>query len=174
MIPLVNKQNVDGASADYPFGRPRDKTVSLGGTPSNLVTNGDWHQFFEKLMSFAGVTPNGLPDNEYSGWQLMEALMALMGGCKTTIIEIGSWDMDTTATVNIAHGLTLTNIRAVEAFVYSDSLAGYYPIFVAGIGYATTSDVTLTRDSAGLFDSTNFNDAGINRGFIVIRHIEDL
>ena len=45
----------------------------------------DIHQFFAKLMDYAGVTPNGLPDNDYSGFQLMEALLKGSRPYKATV-----------------------------------------------------------------------------------------
>jgi hypothetical protein len=85
MIKLINKPNVDGPTADYPFGVIRDKTSSVGGTPVNTVVYSDIHQFFEKLMDYAGVTANGLPDNDYSGFQLMEALLKGARPYKATV-----------------------------------------------------------------------------------------
>jgi len=74
MIPLVDKPNVVTPDSDYPYGRTKDDDGSNNGTPLNTLTHGDLHQFFEKLMDEADVTPNGLPDNAYSGFQLFEAL----------------------------------------------------------------------------------------------------
>jgi hypothetical protein len=85
MIKLLDKPNVDAATADYPFGSIRDKSNSQGGTPVNTVVYSDMHQFFEKLMNYAGVVPNGLPDNEYSGFQLMEALLKGARPYKATV-----------------------------------------------------------------------------------------
>lgn len=111
MIKLLDKDFVDPADSDYPFGKVRDRTPSLRGTPVNTKTHGDQHQFFEKLMDDSGVVSNGLPDNDYSGFQLFEAfrksgidhftkdlLYSLMNnyiandvvelwGCKVTIIS---------------------------------------------------------------------------------------
>jgi hypothetical protein len=39
---------------------------------------GDIHQFFEKLMADAGIVANGLPENQYSGFQLNQALTTLI------------------------------------------------------------------------------------------------
>jgi hypothetical protein len=71
---LASKPNVDAPDYDYPFGRIRDRAGSTPGTPVNEVVYGDFHQFFAKLMDEAGVTANGLPDNDDDGFQLYEAL----------------------------------------------------------------------------------------------------
>jgi len=74
MRKLLSKPNVDGVDYDYPFGKIRDKSPSEAGTPVNEQVYGDMHQFFEKLMFDAGIIPNDLPENEYSGFQQNDAL----------------------------------------------------------------------------------------------------
>lgn len=78
MRSLANKTNVVPPDADYPFGRIKDNPGNNTGTPINELVYGDFHQFFEKLMAESGITPNELPDNEYSGFQLYEALIELI------------------------------------------------------------------------------------------------
>lgn len=73
MRPLANKTNVAPPDDDYPFGRIKDNPGNNTGTPINEEVYGDFHQFFEKLMAEGLVTPNDLPDNDYSGFQLYEA-----------------------------------------------------------------------------------------------------
>lgn len=176
-LSILAKENVEAASANYPFGSIRDKTLSVGGTPVNRTTYTDMHQFFAKLMDYAGVTPNDLPDNDYSGWQLMESLMELMGGVKTKIIEIGAWDMQGTASISVAHGITdFLKIREVSVMIINDSVSTLAPIIFNNSGSyqfgGTTID--LNRAGGGSFDNTGFNDASMNRGYIVIRHVDDL
>lgn len=72
---ITDKPRTEAPSGDYPFGRIKDTVGADQGTPVNTLTYGDFHQFFAKLMDWAGVSANGLPDNEYSGFQLFEALM---------------------------------------------------------------------------------------------------
>lgn len=68
--------NTDAPSLDYPYGRVRDISSpgASDGTPVNEEMVGDVLQFFNKLMAEGGVTANGLPDNDYSGFQFFEAL----------------------------------------------------------------------------------------------------
>jgi len=180
MRSITNLSNTDSPSSDYPFGRVRDKTISIQGTPVDEKLTGDMTQFFNKLMDYAGVTPNELPDNEYSGFQLMEALMALMGGVKTKIIEIGAWDMDATATKLVAHGLDVgpgfVNIQSVSAIIRNDNSSTTTEFSGNSIDYIrlNTTAVDMGRTASGIFDSTGYDDIGINRGFIVIRYTEAL
>lgn len=75
-IDLLQKENVDGADSDYPFGKIRDKEPGVqNGTPVNVKTYGDFHQFFSKMFFESGLTYNNLPDNDYSGFQFYEALL---------------------------------------------------------------------------------------------------
>lgn len=75
---LENKTNVDAPDSDYPYGRIRNNNGTGNGTPVNEQVYGDFHQFFAKLLAEAGITPNELPDNAYSGFQYFEALIELI------------------------------------------------------------------------------------------------
>lgn len=180
---ITNKPNTEAPSGDYPFGNIKDKQTGIPGTPVNKLVYADMHQFFAKLMDFAGITPNNLPDNDYSGFQFMEALTSLMGGLKTKVLEIGAWDMDATTSVNVAHGFVsgAANIREVSAIIVADGGASFSPLmgmdFGGGLGGTYVADATnivLSRVVGGSYDSTSYNDGAINRGYIVIKYKEDL
>lgn len=66
---------VHAPDSDYPSGDIKDETGSNDGTRADRTSNADIHQFFMKLMRGAGITSNGLPDNEYNGLQFVEALL---------------------------------------------------------------------------------------------------
>lgn len=72
-IELTSKTNTEAASAEYPYGQFKDNTGSNNGTPLNKAVLEDYLQFFHKMMSEAGITYTGVPDNEYDGWQFFEA-----------------------------------------------------------------------------------------------------
>jgi len=78
MRPLRNKTNVVPPDSDYTFGRIKDNPGDFTGTPVNELLYGDMHQFFEKLMLDSGLAANGLPENAYSGFQLNQALQAVI------------------------------------------------------------------------------------------------
>lgn len=126
MIPLISKPNTEAPNSDYPFGNLRDKSVSLPGTPVNKLVYADIHQFFEKLMDYAGITPNGLPDNEYSGWQLMEALLKGARPYKSFVAQISQ---------------SGTNAPTVDQ-VQEDSIEDLV------FGYSTTGVYTITKTGA--------------------------
>lgn len=78
MIPLKNNANVDNSDlANYPDGRIKDNQGSGDGTPVNRSVYGDLHSNISRLMRLYDITPTGLPDNETSGYQIIQALSAL-------------------------------------------------------------------------------------------------
>ena len=97
---------------------------------------------------------------------------------KTKIQAIGAWDLDTVPSVSIAHGLTAADIREVSVIIKKDDVAEYYPIdfsigaaAVCGSVYITATDIVLSSVTGGGFDSINYNDIAINRGWIVIKYV---
>ena len=74
MRALQSKPNIIAPTVDFPFGQIKDDSGNNDGVPVDEQVYGDFHQFFEKLMSDGGVTANGLPDNETNSFQLNEAL----------------------------------------------------------------------------------------------------
>jgi hypothetical protein len=78
MIPLNSNPNVDNSDLiNYPDGRIKDNDGSGNGTPVNRSVYGDLHSTISKLMRMYGIIPNGLPDNENNGYQIIEAMVGL-------------------------------------------------------------------------------------------------
>lgn len=93
------------------------------------------------------------------------------------VLNIGDWNMDSTPSVNVAHGLTLSKIRRVNVFIRNDADTTYYELSgwigaaAAVVGcpiYAGSTNVTIYREGGIAFDSTNFDSTSYNRGWIVI------
>lgn len=189
MIRLQDKQDVEAPSGDYPYGSIQDQGMSVDGTPVNRQVYSDIHQFFEKMFFESGLTANGLPDNEANGYQLFEALQntftrgvltpVLNKKIVTTVLELGAWNMDATATITVNTGLDFTKIRAVDCVIRRDDDGVYYNL---GSTNATTgvangsiisyslSGVELVRIPGGLFDDVAFSNAVINRGFLHVQY----
>lgn len=97
---------------------------------------------------------------------------------KTKVIDIGNWNMAASSSVNVAHGLTLSNIRRVSAAVRNDTATQTINLNF-NIGgesgsqgvYAEATNIVLHRSTAGTFDSSSFSAASYNRGWIVIDYI---
>lgn len=95
------------------------------------------------------------------------------------VIEIGAWDMDATASLNIAHGVTPSKITSLDVMIindggggFTDKLDGDPALSGQAQGYASVFNtfIKVSRLAAGFFDSATFNDTGINRGYITIRY----
>ena len=91
--------------------------------------------------------------------------------------------MDTSGTVNVAHGLTYTNIRSVNGLIRDDADTARAPINGFGqplggtpvnVDIAATVDPTnvqITRLTGGPFDNANYDGTGFTRGWIIITYI---
>ena len=221
MRTLLAGTNIVSADGTYPYGRVQDDAVpgDGSGTLANEILLGDVLVYFQKLMDYAGVTANGNPENEISGYQSLTALFAAiraqaastsqkgtvelstnaemitgtstslappvsaianrMGGLITKLIEIGDWDMDATQALDVAHGLTFTKIRTVEVVIRDDANTGYYKLekhdpttglMQGGVYSISSTNVRLTRLLSGVYDSTNYDSTGYNRGWITIQY----
>jgi len=93
---------------------------------------------------------------------------------KVKVINIGDWNMDATAYVDVAHGLTKANIRSIATVIRRDDDNELYPIsysgggFVAGYDFVSTTIIRLVRVADRQFDNTAFDSTSFNRGYITI------
>lgn len=170
---LQDKPNVTVPGGDYSYGTMRDDTGADDGTRANTEFMTDYVQFFERLMDLSAIPPNGLPDNDANGYQLMEALLTITGGL-IKIIPIGTWNMDSTPAISIAHGLNRGKIRDVSCIITDDNDILSALLNSGGEGAIAAMDdinITLSRTNAGFFDSTAFDDTTVNRGYVTIRYV---
>jgi hypothetical protein len=102
---------------------------------------------------------------------------------KTKVIEIGDWNMNQAVagsnTKNIAHGLDLTKIKSVDVKVRNDagtavySLSGYSSISADANGhFVNAGNVVGVIVDASIFDSTDFDSTGYNRGWVTVTYQE--
>lgn len=101
-------------------------------------------------------------------------------GLKCKVIEIGDWNMDTTASINLDLGISFKLIRAISIVVRDDSDTHYYPSpnmrttpGQLDIGFHFALDVPpeqiqIDRVTGSIFDSTNFDSTSYNRGWVTI------
>jgi hypothetical protein len=99
----------------------------------------------------------------------------------TEVIDIGDWNMDTTVSVSVAHGLAdHTKIRSMSVTVRNDADSAVVDFgsatSAADTGnieiVATSTDVVLTRAGSGTFDSSVYDSTSYNRGWIVIQYTD--
>jgi hypothetical protein len=98
------------------------------------------------------------------------------------VVDIGNWDMDNVASVDVAHGLASSKkIRNVSVVVRSDSDNDYDLLnrfdstsFIAD-GYVEwtyssggVANIRLRRRTGGYFDAANYSTTSFNRGYITI------
>jgi len=100
-------------------------------------------------------------------------------------INLGDWNMDTTASLSVPHGLgaDFKKIRSITVIVRNDADTVYYPLVRVGTAGSSDGGVTdwdstnvnmgrVASGSGGFFDgNTDFNATGYNRGFMLIERI---
>lgn len=101
---------------------------------------------------------------------------------KKKVIEIGTWNMDVTDTVDVNHGITGLSpdkVRRVEAIIQRDDGVSVSPLNVTefstektggSVQIVSTVLVRLKRTLGEFFDKPDFDDAVINRGWITIEY----
>lgn len=181
-INIANKQNVTPAAGDFEFAKIKDETTpgANDGVPINDNVYGDFHQFFAKIIEQAGITYNDLPENLTNGYQYLEALKKLFvqtvpgDQLKTSIINIGDWDMDTDETVTVAHGLSdHKKIKGINVIIRDDDDAGYHDLsrqvsgeIAGGVVIVNSTNIIIGRITGRGFDNALFDSTSFNRGSV--------
>jgi len=87
-IGIQNYPNIGAPDSDYPNGNIVD-----GATPVKKSVYTDLHQLFAKFLRAvgpdAGMTANGLPENETNGFQYVEAMLAYLHNRKLVVPYTG-------------------------------------------------------------------------------------
>jgi hypothetical protein len=96
----------------------------------------------------------------------------VLGDLLSKTVSIGDWNMDSTITVDIAHGLSdFKKVRSISVIVRNDDDDEYWDLLASGqISFADATNVRLTRTTAGTFDSVDFDSTSYNRGWITIHY----
>lgn len=163
------------------FGDPQSNTVGaiLYSHVDNVLTfrtNGAVHSYIDSTGRINNDLTTGTAPFVITSTTVVTNLNAeLHGGLKVKVIDIGDWNMDTTASVNVAHGLTLANIRSVHVLVRNDADTSYYDSIgwvsslLADLFHSTNgTNVVPQRLTAGFFDSATFDSTSFNRGWVTI------
>ena len=98
----------------------------------------------------------------------------------TKELEIGGWNMDSTATVNIAHGLTKSKIRTMMVSIRNKLDTIVVDFATANTGNETSqavilcdsTNVQITRADSGSFDNTSYDNTDFSRGWITIQYTD--
>ena len=90
------------------------------------------------------------------------------------IKDIGTWNMDTTASKVVAFslGVDIKLITSINVMILNDDLDEIYNFNegATSIKYDATNGVTLTRTGSGIFDGTDFDSTSNNRGYVTVCH----
>jgi len=101
----------------------------------------------------------------------------------THVVEIGFWNMQGTATKDVAHGLTIGNdqigkIYRITAFIFHDNLDEGSPIErcdangkAGGWVSIDRTQVHLARTTGGFWDSAVANADDVERGYVLIEYL---
>ncbi len=95
------------------------------------------------------------------------------------VIEIGDWDMNASSAFNVAHGLTLADIRSVNVQIRNDANTIYTqaPGLVQasglsaamGIDTIDATNIELNRETGSIFDAVGYETPPDgNRGWVTI------
>lgn len=95
------------------------------------------------------------------------------------IITFGDWNMDSTSTKNVSHGIDFTKILGVDYTIINDAGDKIYmsPDKASGTGdslgisFVDSTKITFYRVDGGIFDSNAFDSTGYNRGLVTIRYL---
>lgn len=154
----INKQSVPGIDnsdpVNYPNGRIKDNSGAGDGTPVNRTVYSDLHEVFAKLMRLADIAYSGLPDNESTGYQLVDALVALAGK-NDLITPINSLDGI------IVIGLKLNILKTNEIIICRSTFDYSGETQIKGIGGILKGITVLSNFKSGDYIRLINNDAGI-------------
>lgn len=95
-------------------------------------------------------------------------------GMLTKIVNIGSWNMQTTSFLEVAHGISdFTKIREVKVLIMADAGTFYKNIELYGSTDVTieSANIEMSRTTGSLFNSTLYSSTSVNRGYIVIKYL---
>jgi len=100
-------------------------------------------------------------------------------------IAIGAWNMDTTASIIVAHGMgvTVRKLLNISVQITDDTqlqinilnridITGGDTLVQGGIDTIDPTNVRLWRADASYFDSVDFDNVAINRGYITIMYYQ--
>lgn len=160
----------------------------------------DWVRFTADTSSWSNITPSegvlcydssaGVwysSDTSANGWNELSTKVSSGNNYTTKTIEIGDWNMSSTASITVAHGLSATEwktIRSVDCVIRNDSDSVYLQIDSSmpaasnnnngGIDFIDSSDFNLSRYATGGFDDAlNYASTSYNRGWITFDYIKN-
>lgn len=132
-----------------------------------------YEQLFGAFLALSGGTVTGTM--EVDGGIRTETSGAYL---KNKVVNIGDWNMDSTSSVSVAHGVDWTKIRSISCIIRNDANSNGFPLNYhdgtdndsGGVGGIDSTNITLLRKTGGSFDNANFDSTGYNRGYVTITY----
>ncbi len=158
--------------------------IIVGGTsPGDIVTIDDTQTLTNKTLTTPIVNASQL---DATGDEIDKAADGIgVTIPRQKLIEIGDWNMDSTASKSVSHGLDVTKIIGVRAMIRNDSDASHFPLAqsrgdgaaefaeaAGNISYIGATAVALYRVTGGYYDGANFDSTSYNRGWLIIDYID--
>ena len=161
------------------------------------ISQFDWVRYTADTSVWSAITPTEgqlCYDTSGDSWFTYDStslgwLQSSQSGVLTeTTINIGDWNMNSTAevpgsnTVTVAHGLSSTEwktIREIDVIIRNDDDNVYYKLDAYSLigaegGIDSFDDTNFYLLSAGvLFDSTAFDSESYNRGWVTFKYTKD-
>jgi hypothetical protein len=181
--PVINGGTITTGDASITGGDISDVTITGGTidallTPIAVVDGGTGASTAAAALTNLGLTATAAEVN------------AAADGVGVTIprqkvVEIGDWDMDTDAYMDVTHGLTLAKIISVRGVVRNDTADTHYQLqglwSAAGapdsapdiyISSIDATNVRISRRGGSIFDYTTFDSTSFNRGWIIVDYLD--
>jgi len=169
---LTTIPNIVPADADYPNGRILNAVPPDAGTPVIEELYGDIVQFFHKLMRTAGISHNGLPENETQGFQFIQALAYYVRTLAASVSEKGVVELATGAETQAKLSALLAVTPAgLGSLVASQTLAGLAELATESEARAFDSTRILTSSILRLALRTETDYINIPGGFGTIYNV---
>lgn len=166
------------------------RAVATGGS-SELVASSATSTELGYLSGVTSAIQTQLNGKVSDTSDTMTGTLEIQGGVRTQAsgayfkvksVDIGDWNMDSTLSVAVAHGVgDFKKIRSVEVVIRNDADSTYYKletpdisgtgVMDGGVDSIDATNINLSRRATGQFDNTSFNDTAYNRGFVTITYI---
>lgn len=152
MKALKNKTNTVPPGGDYPYGDLRDNPGDNSGTPVNRDLMGDIHRTVEKIMDEAGITANGLDDNDANGYQIYEAMMIALKPYKSIFGRFTG-----------PGGLTILQNDTGVPITFNEVGYGYYEIIAGSPLYTANKTSVIVSNPTTALGATSLVTVGGKR-----------
>lgn len=151
-ISLASKTNVTAPGGAYPYGNIKDDTGSNDGTPVDVQTYADFHQFFAKIADEGSITLNDLPENSTNGFQYYDALVAVIAN---RMAALNVWTAipqgNITLNADVSFNASLTNIKYLEIGKKVNIIANIE--LTTGAGFTPNDRLDLEFSKATYFET---------------------